>query len=80
MDKEFDMDGVILTLAGIAVGTILIFAIVTMIKKALQPALHKPSTESGDMIRQQQQRTRDIQRDQDQMMRNMKQRIQSGRH
>ena len=78
MDKEFDTDGLILTIAGIVVGGLLIFGVITMIKQAFKPVFKKPAVGSSQMLKKQHQRQQSIQRDQEQMMRDLKQQIRDG--
>ena len=79
MSKDIDMDAIILTLAGIAVAVIVIFGIMTLIKKSFKPALQKTTSDTSEMYREQRRQTQETQRQQDQMMRGLKQRIRDGR-
>ncbi len=79
MNDEFDFDGVILTLIVIVIGIILILGFITLLKKSFQPGLQKPKLDSSQMLYEQKQHMEDVQRSQDQMMRDLKRKIQDGK-
>jgi hypothetical protein len=79
MSDDFDFDGIILALFGIVVLGLLAFGFLGMISKAFKPKTQGQTFNSTDMLRKQSREIDDIKRNQDQMMRDLKQKIRDGK-